>query len=105
VVASVLSQAALVLGFLLVREPGQVWLIYLFASFRRLVPDRFRGRVFAAEMAPILSVSTYLGASSMPDGAAGDHDPAGPAVHVAGRWWLLYAWRGKKAGPTEVDTE
>lgn len=80
---------------------GSVQWVFSTNLLQRTVPDQFRGRVFAAEMALftlILSVSTYF------TGAALDHgtDPRrlaaglGLLLLLPGALWSLYVWLRKK---------
>lgn len=76
---------------------GSVQWVFSTTLLQQMVPDIFRGRVFAAEMALltlVLSLSTYLTGTALHDGA----DPRRVTAILAclfilpGTLWTLYVW-------------
>lgn len=76
---------------------GSIQWVFSTTLLQRLVPNRFRGRVFAAEMALltfILSLSTYFTGAALGKG----HDPRSICVVLAllfiipGLLWTFYVW-------------
>jgi len=90
---------------------GSVQWVFSTNLLQRLVPDEFRGRVFAAEMALltlILSLSTYFTGAALDAGV----DPRTVMVRLAllfvvpGLLWTGYVWFGrerKQNGPAETE--
>ncbi len=88
---------------------GSVQWVFSTNLLQRLVPDRFRGRVFAAEMALVtlvLSLSTYFTGAALDAGVG----PRTVMVRLAllflvpGILWSLHVWSGapfKKNGPAD----
>ena len=86
---------------------GSVQWVFSTNLLQRTVPDQFRGRVFAAEMALltlILSLSTYFTGLALDSGS----DPRQVGTRLAllfllpGTAWMLYLLSGKPhAGPAE----
>jgi len=82
---------------------GSVQWVFSTNLLQRLVPNEFRGRVFAAEMALltlILSLSTYLTGAALDSGT----DPRLICVRLAllftvpGTIWTLYVWTFSRKG-------
>jgi hypothetical protein len=81
---------------------GSIQWVFSTTLLQQIVPDQFRGRVFAAEMALltlILSLSTYFTGLGLDRGV----DPRLLTIRLAlifllpGTFWIIYLWVNKKS--------